>query len=205
MTLKRPAKKANRIAAAQAALKRAQDELEAAMRDASPGRPTLYRPEYAARATDLCMLGLSNAELGERFGGADEETVKQWIASVPDFAAAVYAGREGADMKVVAKMFAAATGYSHPEDDIRTVGIGDGMSEIRITPTTRHYPPNYNFANRWMINRQRRRWPARESIDAAGAANQLEDAARAARAAVKAALDDSAPPQEPPAAEGDKA
>lgn len=160
-----------------------------------PGRPTAYKPEFAARATGLALLGLTNAEMGERFG-VDEKTIEGWLRDVPEFSGAVYDGREGIDIEVVAAMAKAARGYEHPEDDIRTVSIGDGMSEIRITPTTKRYPPNYNFANLWLANRQRRRWPHRESLDVAGitpGGGGGEDAIRAARAAIKAALDDSAP------------
>lgn len=183
---KQPNQKAKRLAQLQAQVHALQNEM--AELSSSIGRPTLYKPEFAARATGLCMLGLTNKELGERFGVA-EKTIEQWIREVPEFAGAVYDGREGADVQLVQTAFKAASGWSHPHDDIRTLGVGDGMSEIVITPTTKHYPPNYNFFNMLMMNRQRQRFPARESTLAEGGGGSTPaEAARAAREAIKAAL-----------------
>lgn len=173
-------KKARKIAAA----KRALDD---ALNEAARGRPTAYRPEYAPRATGLCMLGLTNAELGERFG-VSEGTIERWIKEHDDFRGCVYDGREGMVDKVVAAAFKAATGFEHPEDDIRTVSLGDGVSEVRITPTTKRYPPNYNFANLILINRARRHFPHRESDNAASGERSPADIARAARESIRAAL-----------------
>lgn len=101
--------------------------------------------------------------------------------------------------------FKAATGYEHPEDDIRTVSLGEGMgSEIRITPTIKHYPPNYNFANLILINRQRQRWRHRESDSAqGGGAGDMtpEQVARIARQAIRAALQEVDQPAAAPEAE----
>ena len=173
-------------------------ELDALLTEASVGRPTLYRPEYAVRATGLCMLGLTNAELGERFG-VSEGTIDQWIAEIPEFAGSVYDGREGADIKVLQSAFHAARGYDHEEDDIRTVSLGDNQgSEIVITKTRKHYPPNYNFANLLLINRQRHRYPHRESAAAGGGDSTLspQEKARAAREAIAAAMREINVPEE---------
>lgn len=175
-----PLKKARKVAAAKKAL-------DDALREAAVGRPDAYNPDYAIRATGLCMLGLTNKELGERFG-VSETTIEKWIATIPEFAGCVYDGREGMVDKVVAAAFRAATGFEHPEDDIRTVSIGDGVSEVRITPTTKRYPPNYNFANLILINRARRHFPHRESDNAASGERSPADIARAARESIRAAL-----------------
>ena len=188
-------KKARAIAAAHARKVAAEKELDELTRGV--GAPTLYKPEFAIRATDLCLLGLTNEELAERFE-TDVVTLSRWIAEVPEFRAAVYAGREGADAEIARAMFSAAKGYEHPEDDIKVVSMGNNQgSEIVITPTIKHYPPNYNMANLWMLNRQKRRWPNRESNSAGigEGGKSPADVARAARAAIDAALRElDAPP-----------
>ena len=188
-------KKARVIAQAAELKRKAQDLLDEVAR--MEGRPSAYRDEFAARAMDLCLLGLTNEELAERFG-VHLSQIEAWLRDVPEFQSAVYAGREGADAEIARAMYSAAKGYAHPEDDIKVVALGNNQgSEIVITPTIKHYPPNYNMANLWMLNRQKRRWPVRES-SAAGAGEggkSPSDLARAARAAIDAALRElDAPP-----------
>jgi len=50
-----------------------------------PGRPTLYKPEHADRARELCAGGATGHDLAGRFGVA-RSTIGQWIASHPEFA-----------------------------------------------------------------------------------------------------------------------
>lgn len=145
------------------------------------------------------MLGLTNDELGDRFG-VSGKTIDQWIREIPEFAACVYDGREGADALVIGAAFKAAIGYSHDEDDIKAVSLGNNQgSEIVVTPTTKHYPPNYNFANLILINRQRQRWPNRDnpSLGAGDGTRTPEEIARIAREAIRAALTEVDPPEDP--------
>jgi hypothetical protein len=61
-----------------------------------PGRPTLYKPEYASRAGELCARGAANPDLAGCFGVA-RGAIGQWIATHPEFAEAVQQGRDVAD------------------------------------------------------------------------------------------------------------
>jgi hypothetical protein len=45
-----------------------------------PGRPTLYKPEHASRARELCATGATNPDLAGRFGVAPG-TIGLWIAT----------------------------------------------------------------------------------------------------------------------------
>ncbi len=136
------------------------------------GAPTAYRPEFAIRATGLCMLGLTNEELAARFN-VDKVVLGRWMRDIPEFRSAVYDGREGADGKIVNALYKAGIGFEHDEDDIRTVSRGgnDG-SEIVITPTTKRYPPNYAALAMWLNNRQRERWS--KNAEGAGDKNPTE-------------------------------
>lgn len=123
-------------------------------------------PEQARK---LAMLGLIQDEMA-KFFEVSERTFKGWIKKFPELKSAVQSGGMLADAEVAMSLFKRACGYSHPEDDIRTVGVGDGRSKIVITPTTKHYPPETMAGMYWLNNRQRARFsrspdPANTSED----------------------------------------
>src|SRR5882724_9472661 len=75
--------------------------------------PALYRPEYAEQARKLCLLlGATDQELA-RFFDVPLAALRDWLASVPEFAAAVRAGKELADADVADRLYRRALGYSH--------------------------------------------------------------------------------------------
>ena len=49
---------------------------------ATPGQPTLYKPEYNELAHNYCLLGATNEVLAGFFGVAPR-TVDNWIATHP--------------------------------------------------------------------------------------------------------------------------
>lgn len=195
---KRGESKAQRIARLKVAADKAAAELEAAEREIYPGRPPKYKAEFAARATDLCLLGLTNEELGERFG-VNVQTIDMWIAQIPDFARAIYAGREGADAEVARSMYKAALGYAHRHDEIKVISLGNNQgSQIEIVPTVKHYPPDPKMAAMWMNSRQRKRFQVHPS----GSQTPLgeltpEELAAQTREAIAAALSEIAEPTPP--------
>jgi hypothetical protein len=127
------------------------------------GRPTSYRPEYDEQAQRLAMLGLTNEEMAIFFN-VSPSTLSKWIAELPAFSEALKAGRQVADAKVTESLFKRATGYTCDEDDIRTVSLpNNGGSQIVITPTKKHYPPDPTSMIFWLKNRQPRKW--RDRVD----------------------------------------
>ena len=58
----------------------------------SAGRPSSYRPEFAAQATKLRRLGATDAQLADFFD-VDERTVQRWRDSKPEFGGALKDGR----------------------------------------------------------------------------------------------------------------
>lgn len=201
----RPARvesKAQMIARLKRLADEAADALAAAQADTGRGPATKYKPEFAKRVTDLCLLGLTNDELANRFD-VHPTLIDTWISTVPEFRKAVWDGREGADAEVARALFLAAKGYEHPEDDIRSVPIGGNSgSEIVITKTTKHYPPNDRAAQVILRNRQRARWPAIGADSGVGGEGGADltpaERAQAVRDAVKAAMAEIPPhsPQE---------
>jgi hypothetical protein len=121
------------------------------------GRPSKFTPEMYEQAENLCLLGATNDELA-RFFKVAGSTIDLWIKKNADFSGAIKKGREVADAKVASSLYKRAIGYSHPEDDIRTMNTGLGYSEIVITPTIKHYPPDTAAAFIWLKNRRPDKW-----------------------------------------------
>lgn len=138
------------------------------------GRPSDYKIEYSDLAKRLCMLDLTDSELAAAMD-VSEQTINTWKKKYPAFLESIKKGKLIADADVAAKLFHRATGYEHPEDDIRAV---DGR--IVITPTTKHYPPDTAAAIFWLKNRQRDKWRDKQEVEHTGELN-LVDRIQAAR------------------------
>lgn len=132
------------------------------------GRPTKYKPDYAELAYKFCLLGANNDKLASLFD-VSGSTIDKWIAEIDEFSGKVKEGREIADAEIAHSLFQRAKGYSHPEDDIRTLSVGGGQSEIVITPTIKHYPPDTAAATLWLKNRQGDKWRDKTEREITGA------------------------------------
>lgn len=132
------------------------------------GRPTKYKDEYAEVAYKLCLLGHTDAELGQFFE-VDEATINRWKAKHPEFCESLSKGKDFSDAEVAHSLFQRATGYEHEEDDIRSVG-----GKIVITPTIKRYPPDSTAIAYWLNNRSRGKFRQRQEIDVV-ATTKIED------------------------------
>lgn len=133
------------------------------------GRPSGYKPEYADWALKMTKLGATDKELAEAFE-VTEATINLWKHRYPEFFESIKSGKHFADAEVASKLFHRATGYSHAEDDIRTVtlpGVNAG-SEVVITPTVKHYPPDTTAAIFWLKNRQPKVWRDKVETEVSG-------------------------------------
>ena len=92
-----------------------------------------------------------------------ESTLNLWKQEHPEFSESLKGGKATADAEVAEKLFRRATGYEHPEDDIRAVN-----GEIVITPTIKHYPPDTTAAIFWLKNRQPQRWRDKVEMEHGG-------------------------------------
>lgn len=129
----------------------------------SRGRPSSYKPEFASLAEKMCKLGATDAELADAFD-VSEQTINSWKTAHPEFLESLKSGKAKADAEVASSLFHRATGYSHPEDDIRVVG-----HEIVITPTIKHYPPDTTAAIFWLKNRRPKEWRETKAVELTGA------------------------------------
>lgn len=116
------------------------------------GRPTKYETKFNKQAEKLCKLGATDKELADFFEVA-ESTLSLWKLEHPRFSESIKKGKETADAEVAEKLFKRATGYSHPDVDIKVV-----EGKIVTTKLTKYYPPDTAAAIFWLKNRQRRKW-----------------------------------------------
>jgi hypothetical protein len=116
------------------------------------GRPTKYKPAYAKQAYKLCLLGATDKELSEFFE-VNESTIRAWKKDIIEFSVSLKRGKETADAEVAEKLFKRATGYSHPDLDIK---MHEGKAVI--TKLKKHYPPDTTAAIFWLKNRRIQNW-----------------------------------------------
>lgn len=122
-------------------------------------RPTKYKAEYAEQALKLCRLGATDAELADFFE-VSQTTIDNWKRDHKEFLGSIKRGKELSDAEVADRLFKRATGYSHPEVDIRVID-----NEIVQTPLIKHYAPDTAAAIFWLKNRQRGKWRDKVEVD----------------------------------------
>lgn len=134
--------------------------IESTSREA--GRPSSYKDEYAELARKFCLLGATDATLGEFFG-VSETTINNWKSAYPEFLVSIKSGKDQADAEVADRLFQRAKGYEHPEVDIRAVN-----GEIVQTPITKIYAPDTTAAIFWLKNRQPKAWRDKQEVEHSG-------------------------------------
>lgn len=118
----------------------------------SVGRPTKYKDEYCVQVEKLCKLGATDKEIANFFE-VEETTINNWKIEHSEFFESIKKGKTLADAEVASKLYHRATGYEHPDTDIRVID-----SQIVTTEITKHYPPDTTAAIFWLKNRQPQTW-----------------------------------------------
>ena len=140
---------------------------ETPKRKRRPGRPSKYKPEFAERVTDYCLLGATNQELARIFKVRDT-TIPEWIDRYPEFAEAIKKGREIADANVAKALYRRAIGWTQPavKIAIKIEILPDGreIKSEHIVPYTEHFPPDTAAAFIWLKNRQPHRWRDKKEV-----------------------------------------
>ena len=112
----------------------------------------------------LYGFGLTDAQITTALD-INETTLANWKKD-ERFLRALKKGKEISDDRVVRSLYERATGFTHPEDDIRIV---DG--EVKITQVLKHYPPDTGAAIFWLKNRRRGEWRAKVDVEQSGRVN----------------------------------
>lgn len=122
------------------------------------GRPSKYKPEFAIQAEKLCRLGATDKAIADFFE-VNEDTINEWKKKHTDFSESLKRGKIQADAEVADKLFQRATGYSHPDVDIKVIG-----GKIKKTKLIKHYPPDTTAAIFWLKNRAKDIWREKQHI-----------------------------------------
>lgn len=125
-------------------------------------RPTKFKPEFIEQAKKLCAIGATDMEIADFFG-VSLSTLFAWRAENREFLDAIKTAKDVADNRVERRLYERATGYSHPEVDIRVIDGKIVQTEIR-----KHYPPDTAAAFIWLKNRQPGRWRDKTSVEHTG-------------------------------------
>lgn len=132
------------------------------------GRPSKYEPIMCQQVTKLCRLGATDVELANFFD-ISEQTLNTWKKEHPQFLESIKAGKDFADAEVADKLFKRATGYHHPEVDIKVIN-----GEIIQTELVKHYPPDATSMIFWLKNRQKSKWSDKTQTELSGTVNVIE-------------------------------
>lgn len=123
------------------------------------GRPTDYRPQYAAQASKLCALGATDYELADFFG-VNTATIYRWRNVHEEFCEAVTCGKERADERVERALFNRAVGYTYESEQVFQF-----RGEVIRAPILEHVPPDPGAAKLWLTNRRPDVWRDKQEVD----------------------------------------
>ena len=145
----------------------AQQNEEATPKGTKAGRPSKYKAAYAQEAYELCLLGLTDAQLAEHFE-VNADTIHEWKKVHPEFSESVRKGKIQADSKVAAALYKRALGFSYDEITFEKV---DNKTNLEITPNalitqdaykkkivTKLVIPDTGAQMNWLKNRQKELW-----------------------------------------------
>jgi hypothetical protein len=129
------------------------------MKGKSPGgRPSKKKTIKLGLVEMLASFALTDAQISKALG-ISEKSLNNYKHD-EKFLQALKAGKDIADGRVERSLFERATGYSHPDTDIRAV-----EGEIVKTDIIKHYPPDTTACIFWLKNRKRREWRDKQQIE----------------------------------------
>lgn len=128
------------------------------------GRPPSYKKIYCVQAEKLCRLGATDKDLADFFNVC-EATINNWKDKYPQFLESVNEGKKYPNEEIVKSLFQSAKGYSHKEDKIF---YDSKLGKTVVEPTIKHYPPNFNSIQLWLLNRMPEDWRNKQDINLSG-------------------------------------
>jgi hypothetical protein len=128
------------------------------------GRPSLYRPEYAEKAKELCNNGATDAELADYFE-VSITAIKSWKSVHPAFHTALKAGKDIADDRVERSLYEKATGYTF---DAVKIFMPAGAQDPVYAQYREHVPPDTTAMIFWLKNRRKAEWRDKQDVEHSG-------------------------------------
>ena len=129
------------------------------------GRPTRYKQEFDELAYRFCLLGDTDAKLGERFG-VSEVTINNWKNEHSFFFESIKNGKAIADAKVAESLYHKALGFEH---NAVKIFMPAGSDDPVYAPYTEYFPPDTAAAFIWLKNRGG--WRDRQEVEHSGSIN----------------------------------
>lgn len=116
------------------------------------GRPSGYKPEFAAQAAKLCRLGSTDAQLADFFN-VSLRTIDNWRNQHEDFMQSLKVGKAYADDLVERSLYQLAVGYEY-----EAVKVFCSEGQETIVPYREKMPPCKTSAIFWLKNRRPKEW-----------------------------------------------
>lgn len=128
------------------------------------GRPSLYRELYNEQAYKLCLLGATDAELGDFFEVC-EKTINNWKIEFPEFLQSIKKGKQLADVTIAESLFERAKGCTVITQKAFKIKIGKDEEKIEVVEVAESFPPDTTAAIFWLKNRKPKEWRDKHEID----------------------------------------
>ena len=138
------------------------------------GRKSEFQPKFVTIAKEMGRFGATDAQLATAFD-VTVTTITNWKQAHPSFVAALQAGKDEADNRVVRSLYERATGYEHP-----AIKIMQYEGQPIEVPYTERYPPDPAAMIFWLKNRRRLEWRDKHDVEHSGSPELIAalDAAR---------------------------
>lgn len=118
------------------------------------GRPSKYRPEFAAVARALCSRGATDLELAAEFK-VSVDTIWYWQTKHEDFCRAVKIEKGEFDDRIERSLAQRAAGWSQPA--AKFFMPAGGKAPVRVD-YLEHFPPDPGAAKNWLAARRAKEW-----------------------------------------------
>jgi len=127
------------------------------------GRPTAYKPEYAAQAEKLSLLGATDIQIADFFG-VSERTLNTWKLKHPKFLQSLKSGKDEADVMVERSLYRRAIGFEY--DAVKIFCSKEGL--VTEVPFREVVHPDTTACIFWLKNRKRDDWRDKQEHEHTG-------------------------------------
>jgi hypothetical protein len=131
------------------------------------GAHSEYKPEFAAQAEKLCVLGATDSEIADFFG-VSVRTIQRWKLQHEEFCHSIKIGKVTADDRVERSLYEKATGFVYEEEQAFKVRDAGGSERLETIRVERMAPPDTTAMIFWLKNRRKDEWRDRITNEHSG-------------------------------------
>ena len=131
-----------------------------------------FKPEYCAKAKELCQRGATTADLATAFG-VTQWTIDFWRVTCPEFYEACRLDDDAANARVARALYERAVGYTYTTE--KGVLVNGSLEVIQVE---HHLPPDPGAAKFWLENRRAKEWKKEGAQYSQSEESPLEQLAR---------------------------